>query len=276
MTTYHIAQVNIGQIKAPLEDQVMSGFVFRLDEINALADSSPGFVWRLQSPAGNATYLRPYENDRILLNMSVWETIDALKDYVTAPLTRSFCANGTIGLKNSRACTPLCGGFRSDTFPVLTRRRNALPIWTSMDQRSLHSLSRRFSSPMMNSRKASIVLLPDERSAFVNCAFLQLGQRASSNQSPRSAPGTDNDPVRRRTRTGARRPRATEVPPNNDRLPQFGLDGHGQENAEQSGDSVGTLVLIAPLGALESLTFRRLRGRNARACLIVGISHECP
>ena len=111
MTTYHIAQVNIGQIKAPLEDQVMSGFVARLDEINALADSSPGFVWRLQSPAGNATYLRPYENDRILLNMSVWETIDALKDYVTAPLTRSFCANGTIGLKNSRACTPLCGGF---------------------------------------------------------------------------------------------------------------------------------------------------------------------
>jgi hypothetical protein len=126
MTTYHIAQVNIGQIKAPLEDQVMSGFVARLDEFNALADSSPGFVWRLQSPAGNATYLRPYENDRILLNMSVWETIDALKDYVTAPLTRSFCANGTIGLKNSRACTPLCGGFRSDTFRVLTRRRKRL------------------------------------------------------------------------------------------------------------------------------------------------------
>ena len=49
MTTYHIAQVNIGQIKAPLEDQVMSGFVARLDEINALADSSPGFVWRTTS-----------------------------------------------------------------------------------------------------------------------------------------------------------------------------------------------------------------------------------
>ena len=161
MTTYHIAQVNIGQIKAPLEDQVMSGFVARLDEINALADSSPGFVWRLQSPAGNATYLRPYENDRILLNMSVWETIDALKDYVTAPLTRSFCANGTIGLKNSRACTPLCGGFDRTHSECARGEENALPIWTSMDQRSLHSLSSRFSSPMMNSRKASIVLLPN-------------------------------------------------------------------------------------------------------------------
>src|SRR5208283_160888 len=60
----------------------MAGFVTRLDEINALADRSPGFVWRLQTPEGNATYLRPYGDDRILVNMSVWETIDALKTFV--------------------------------------------------------------------------------------------------------------------------------------------------------------------------------------------------
>jgi len=79
---YHIAQVNIGRMKAPLEDSLMSGFVSRLDEINALADRSPGFVWRLQTPAGNATYLRPYDDDRILFNMSVWESVEALKHYV--------------------------------------------------------------------------------------------------------------------------------------------------------------------------------------------------
>ena len=61
MTKYQIAQVNIGRIRAPLEDHVMSGFMARLEEINALADSSLGFVWRLQSSAGNATYLRPYD-----------------------------------------------------------------------------------------------------------------------------------------------------------------------------------------------------------------------
>lgn len=82
MTKYHIAQVNIGRIRAPLEDHVMSGFVARLDEINALADHSPGFVWRLQSTAGNATYLRPYDDDRILINMSVWETVESLRRYV--------------------------------------------------------------------------------------------------------------------------------------------------------------------------------------------------
>jgi len=82
MNGYHIAQVNVGRIRASLEDPVMAGFVARLDEINALADRSPGFVWRLQTPAGNATYLRPYDDDRILVNMSVWESVEALRQFV--------------------------------------------------------------------------------------------------------------------------------------------------------------------------------------------------
>ena len=83
MAPYHIAQVNIGRVRAPIEDPLMAGFVSRLDEINALADRSPGFVWRLQTSTGNATYFRPYpEDDRILVIMSVWETIDALRHYV--------------------------------------------------------------------------------------------------------------------------------------------------------------------------------------------------
>jgi hypothetical protein len=82
MVEYRIAQVNIARMKAQLDDPLMAGFVTRLDEINALADNSPGFVWRLQTPEGNATYLRPYDDDRVLFNMSVWETVEALKQYV--------------------------------------------------------------------------------------------------------------------------------------------------------------------------------------------------
>ncbi|MGA2049346.1 MAG: DUF3291 domain-containing protein [Terracidiphilus sp.] len=82
MSKYHIAQVNIGRIRAQLDDPIMEGFVARLEEINALADGSPGFVWRLQDTGGNATYLRPYEDDRTLLNMSVWESVEALHHYV--------------------------------------------------------------------------------------------------------------------------------------------------------------------------------------------------
>jgi hypothetical protein len=82
MTMVHLAQVNIGRMRAPLDDALMKGFVERLAEINASADASPGFVWRLQTPEGDATYLRPYDDDRILVNMSVWESVGALKAYV--------------------------------------------------------------------------------------------------------------------------------------------------------------------------------------------------
>ena len=82
MSQYHIAQVNIGRIRAELSDPIMSGFVERLDEINALADATPGFVWRLQTGEGNATYLRPFQDERTLLNMSVWESVENLRHFV--------------------------------------------------------------------------------------------------------------------------------------------------------------------------------------------------
>ena len=78
----HLAQVNVGRTKAPLDSEAMAGFVARLDEVNALADRSPGFVWRLQGDEGNATYLRPFDDDRILFNMSVWRSLDHLRNYV--------------------------------------------------------------------------------------------------------------------------------------------------------------------------------------------------
>lgn len=82
MSGFHLAQVNVARMKAPLDSPVMTGFVSRLEEINALADGSPGFVWRLQTPEGDATYIRPYEDDRILVNLSVWESVESLKHYV--------------------------------------------------------------------------------------------------------------------------------------------------------------------------------------------------
>jgi hypothetical protein len=82
MSRYHIAQVNIGRIRAELSDPIMAGFVNRLDEINALADGSAGFVWRLQTDEGNATYFRPFNDGRMLLNMSVWMDVESLREYV--------------------------------------------------------------------------------------------------------------------------------------------------------------------------------------------------
>lgn len=81
-SAWQLAQVNIARMLAPLDSPTMAGFVARLSEINALADRSPGFIWRFQSEAGDATYLRPYDDDRILFNLSVWATPEDLKAYV--------------------------------------------------------------------------------------------------------------------------------------------------------------------------------------------------
>lgn len=79
---YQLAQVNIARMLAPLTEPLMAGFVAQLDAINALADSSPGFVWRLQTPEGNATALRPFEDDLILVNLSLWASLADLSTFV--------------------------------------------------------------------------------------------------------------------------------------------------------------------------------------------------
>jgi Domain of unknown function (DUF3291) len=78
----HLAQINIGRARGPVDGPLLADFHALLDPVNALADTSPGFVWRLQTDAGNATALRPYDDDRIIVNMSLWESIDALWDFV--------------------------------------------------------------------------------------------------------------------------------------------------------------------------------------------------
>src|SRR5262249_15562365 len=65
-----------------LDSPALRGFVEGLEPINALADRSPGFVWRLQTEAGDATAIRPYEDDLVMVNLSVWESLQALWDFV--------------------------------------------------------------------------------------------------------------------------------------------------------------------------------------------------
>lgn len=82
MADYHLAQVNIGRLRAPMDDPIMEGFRSQLDPVNALADESPGFVWRLQTDDGNATSIRPFDDERMAINMSVWESLEALQAFV--------------------------------------------------------------------------------------------------------------------------------------------------------------------------------------------------
>ena len=85
--SYLLAQVNIGRLRAPIDSPVVAGFVAALDPVNAVADVAPGFVWRLQTEEGNATSVRAFEWDAgdsagVIMNMSVWESVDALAGFV--------------------------------------------------------------------------------------------------------------------------------------------------------------------------------------------------
>ncbi len=81
-TTYQLAQLNIGRMRAPTDDPLVAEFMDALDEINELADGSEGFVWRLQTEDGNATSIRPFDEELLLVNMSVWESVEALSQFV--------------------------------------------------------------------------------------------------------------------------------------------------------------------------------------------------
>jgi Domain of unknown function (DUF3291) len=82
MGCFHIAEVNIALARAPVDSPLLADFNAMLDPINALADSAPGFVWRLQTEDGDATGIRAFGDDRIIVNMSVWESIEHLADFV--------------------------------------------------------------------------------------------------------------------------------------------------------------------------------------------------
>ena len=89
---HHLAQVNVARLRAPLDAPELADFVAALDPVNALADAAPGFVWRLQTDEGDATSIRAFDDDMIIVNMSVWDGLEALRAFVYRSDHRTFLA----------------------------------------------------------------------------------------------------------------------------------------------------------------------------------------
>lgn len=87
-----LAQLNIGLPVAPLTEPELAGFMEALEPVNALADAAPGFVWRLQTEDGDATAIRPFDDERLLVNMSAWTSVEALAAFVYSGLHRTVMA----------------------------------------------------------------------------------------------------------------------------------------------------------------------------------------
>jgi hypothetical protein len=86
----YLAQLNIGRFRHPLDDPRMADFVKNLDLVNGLAERSRGFIWRLKDESGNATNFRPFDDPRMAVNLSVWESVEALESYVWQTVHKRF------------------------------------------------------------------------------------------------------------------------------------------------------------------------------------------
>ena len=79
----HLVSFNAAKMRGPIDDAVMAGFVAGLDPVNAAAESSPGFVWRLTDDSRDGVSARPYpDDDLVIITLSVWESVDALRAFV--------------------------------------------------------------------------------------------------------------------------------------------------------------------------------------------------
>jgi hypothetical protein len=78
----HLAQINIARLLKPLDHPATADFVASLEPVNAIADAAPGFVWRLQTEDGDATSIRIGDDDLLIVNLTVWESLEALRGFV--------------------------------------------------------------------------------------------------------------------------------------------------------------------------------------------------
>jgi Domain of unknown function (DUF3291) len=91
-STTHLAQLNIGRIRYEVDDPRMADFMNNLERVNSIAERSPGFVWRYKDDSGNATSTRPFADPRMLVNMSVWESVEALEKFAWQTVHTRFYA----------------------------------------------------------------------------------------------------------------------------------------------------------------------------------------
>jgi len=142
--THHLAQINIGRLIAPVDDPKIAEFVAQLDPVNALADTAPGFVWRLQSSSGNATDIVYNDDPFVIVNMSVWESVEALRDFVYKSNHLDVLRDRAKWFEKMEKPHYCLGGFQVHTFQPLPRAASGWSIINNTEQRRFRSGFRSF------------------------------------------------------------------------------------------------------------------------------------
>jgi hypothetical protein len=125
---FHLAQLNIGRSRAPMDAPMMADFMSGLGPINALAESSPGFVWRLQTESGNATSIHAYDDPLIIVNLTVWESIESLTDFVMRTDHREYLRRRREWFERMAEAYVVLWWIPAGSIPTLTEARERLEL----------------------------------------------------------------------------------------------------------------------------------------------------
>ena len=104
---WHLAQINIGTLRAPIDDPLIADFAAGLDPMNAAGEAAPGFVWRLEDDSGNATSIQAFDDPLTILNLTVWESIESLRDFAYRGVHRDFLRRRAEWFEPERSATAL-------------------------------------------------------------------------------------------------------------------------------------------------------------------------
>jgi uncharacterized protein DUF3291 len=123
---FHLAQLNIGRSRGPMDAPMMADFMAGLEPINALAESSPGYVWRLQTEGGNATSIHAYDDPLIIVNLTVWESIESLAEFVLRTAHRDYLRRRREWFERMADAYVVLWWIPAGTIPTLSEARERL------------------------------------------------------------------------------------------------------------------------------------------------------
>jgi hypothetical protein len=136
-----LAQINIGRLRHPIHDPRIADFVDNLDRVNTIAERSPGFVWRMKDDTGNATQMALYDDPRMIANMSVWESVEALHGFAYQTIHRRFVQRRKEWFEPFGAACMALWWIEAGTIPEIGEAAADLPISIALGRPSTPSAS---------------------------------------------------------------------------------------------------------------------------------------
>ena len=166
---WHLAQFNVARLHQPLDHPDTAAFVERLGPINEVAESSPGFVWRLQDDEGqSSSYVVVYDDPLMIINFSLWETVEFLSRFVYKSAHTTFLRRRRSGSASRTMRTSCAGGYQPERSPQSMRRRSG---WSSCDVRARETTCSPCATPVpLRRRRRRRRRRPDRQQALLDVA----------------------------------------------------------------------------------------------------------